>query len=73
MAEVAAYLKEMPEHLGLAGWIVPADGWPMVLGRRMDVPGAPTVLAVWPLRCPAAGAARGLELTAMTRQATWRR
>src|SRR4051794_40658291 len=44
MAEVAAYLVEMLNRLGLAGRILPTDGWPMVLGQRMDAPGAPTVL-----------------------------
>lgn len=44
MAEVAGYLVDMFDRLGLAGRIISTDGWPMVLGKRVGVPGAPTVL-----------------------------
>jgi acetylornithine deacetylase/succinyl-diaminopimelate desuccinylase-like protein len=44
MDEVTQYLKVMLEQLGLSAQIVPTAGWPVVLGRRTDAPGAPTVL-----------------------------
>lgn len=44
MDEVTQYLKAMLEQLGLSAQIVPTAGWPVVLGRRTDAPGAPTVL-----------------------------
>jgi acetylornithine deacetylase/succinyl-diaminopimelate desuccinylase-like protein len=44
IAEVAAYIADVMNRLGLAARIIPTDGWPMVLAERNDVPGAPTVL-----------------------------
>src|SRR5262249_34237900 len=44
MAEVAGYLVEMLGGLGMGARLMPTAGWPMVLGRRDDTPGAPTVL-----------------------------
>lgn len=44
MGEVATYLLELLSRLGLDAQIMPTAGWPMVLGRRSDAPGAPTVL-----------------------------
>ncbi|HZG65614.1 MAG TPA: M20/M25/M40 family metallo-hydrolase, partial [Herpetosiphonaceae bacterium] len=44
MAEVATYLVDFLQRLGLDGQLRPTAGWPMVLGQRMDTPGAPTVL-----------------------------
>ncbi|CAA9287616.1 MAG: Acetylornithine deacetylase/Succinyl-diaminopimelate desuccinylase and related deacylases [uncultured Chloroflexia bacterium] len=44
MAEVAEYIAEIMRGLGLEVRIAPTAGWPMVLGRRTDVPGAPTVI-----------------------------
>ncbi len=42
--EVAGLLVEMLERLGMEAEAVPTAGHPMVLGRRSDVAGAPTVL-----------------------------
>ena len=42
--EVAALLVEKLKDLGMEAEAVPTKGHPMVLGRRADVPGAPTVL-----------------------------
>ncbi len=44
MDTVAALLKGDLERLGFAAQLAPTDGWPVVLGRRQDVPNAPTVL-----------------------------
>src|SRR5262245_26350307 len=44
IAEVANFLVELLGGLGLEPELAPTAGWPMVLGRRNDVPGAPTVL-----------------------------
>jgi acetylornithine deacetylase/succinyl-diaminopimelate desuccinylase-like protein len=44
MAEVAGYLVETLDGLGMGARLMPTAGWPMVLGRRDDAPGAPTVL-----------------------------
>ena len=44
MTEVAAYTAEIMRGLGLQVRIASTAGWPMVLGRRTDVPGAPTLL-----------------------------
>ena len=44
IAEVAAMLVGMLERLGMDAEAVPTAGHPMVLGRREQVPGAPTVL-----------------------------
>jgi acetylornithine deacetylase/succinyl-diaminopimelate desuccinylase-like protein len=44
MAEVAAYLVRWLDRLGFATELAPTPGWPLVLARRMDAPGAPAVL-----------------------------
>jgi len=44
IAEVAAYVAEIMQHIGLETEVIPTDGWPMVLGRRHRSPGKPTVL-----------------------------
>lgn len=44
MDEVAQDLKVILERLGLSAQIIPTEGWPVVLGKRTDAPGAPTVL-----------------------------
>jgi acetylornithine deacetylase/succinyl-diaminopimelate desuccinylase-like protein len=44
IGEVAAFLVELLSNVGLAAELIPTAGWPMVLGRRSDAPGAPTVL-----------------------------
>lgn len=44
MAEVAEFLAALLGRLGMDARILPTAGWPMVLGRRSDAPGAPTVM-----------------------------
>jgi acetylornithine deacetylase/succinyl-diaminopimelate desuccinylase-like protein len=44
IAEVAAYIAEVMNRIGLAARIIPTAGWPMVLAERNDAPGAPTVI-----------------------------
>ena len=44
MDEVADYLLDWLTRLGLDVQRMPTPGWPMVLGRRFDLPTAPTVL-----------------------------
>jgi acetylornithine deacetylase/succinyl-diaminopimelate desuccinylase-like protein len=44
MDEVAVFLVQLLTGLGLDTEAVPTAGWPVVLGRRNDAPGAPTVL-----------------------------
>lgn len=44
IAEVAAYIAEIMQQIGLETEVVPTDGWPMVLGRRHCRPGKPTIL-----------------------------
>jgi len=44
IAETAEFLADLLDGIGLESEIVPTDGWPMVLGRRMEDPDAPTVL-----------------------------
>lgn len=44
IAEVAAFLLERLRSLGMDTQLLPTAGWPLVYGRRMDAPGAPTVL-----------------------------
>lgn len=44
IAEVAAFLVERLNALGMQARSIPTAGWPMVYGRRDDRPGAPTVL-----------------------------
>jgi acetylornithine deacetylase/succinyl-diaminopimelate desuccinylase-like protein len=44
MAEVADFLIELLGGMGLDTQLIPTAGWPMVLARRNDTPGAPTVL-----------------------------
>jgi len=44
MDDVAEYIAEVMNRLGLEVRILPTPGWPVVLGRRADAPGAPTVL-----------------------------
>ncbi|GAB4185077.1 MAG: M20/M25/M40 family metallo-hydrolase [Roseiflexaceae bacterium] len=41
---VGNFLLERLQALGLDARLVPTAGWPMVLARREDAPGAPTVL-----------------------------
>lgn len=44
MAETADFLLERLQALGMEAQLMPTAGWPMVLGRRFDAPGKPTVL-----------------------------
>lgn len=44
MDEVANYLAALLSGLGMQARLVPTAGWPMVLARREDASGAPTVL-----------------------------
>ena len=44
IAEVAEYISGVLEKQGMDVQIMPTEGWPMVLARRADAPGAPTVL-----------------------------
>jgi acetylornithine deacetylase/succinyl-diaminopimelate desuccinylase-like protein len=44
MAEVAAFLVDQLGKLGMETQLLPTPGWPMVLARRHDAPGKPTVL-----------------------------
>ena len=44
MAEVAHFLLQRLHALGMAAQLMPTAGWPMVVGRRFDAPGKPTVL-----------------------------
>ncbi len=44
MDEVAAYLVDWLQRLGLQSRLAPTPGWQMVLGRRANHPGKPTVL-----------------------------
>ncbi len=44
MAETADFLLAQLTALGMEAQLMPTAGWPMVLGRRFDAPGKPTVL-----------------------------
>lgn len=44
IAEVAAFLGEVMQQLGLDPQILPTAGWPMVFGQRADAPATPTVI-----------------------------
>ncbi|MCU0491744.1 MAG: M20/M25/M40 family metallo-hydrolase [Chloroflexaceae bacterium] len=44
MGEVAAFLVERLQALGMETRTIATAGWPLVYGRRNDAPGAPTVL-----------------------------
>ena len=44
IAEVAQYITDVMNRIGLAARIIPTAGWPMVLAERNDAPGTPTVL-----------------------------
>ena len=44
MAEVADYVAAWLNQLGFDARLVPTQGWPMVLGKRTDRPGTPTLL-----------------------------
>ncbi len=44
MHEVADFLLEQLQMLGMHTQLMQTPGWPLVMGRRDDVPGAPTVL-----------------------------
>jgi len=44
MAEVADYLLAWLAKLGFDAQLMPTPGWPLVLGRHLDQPAAPTVL-----------------------------
>src|SRR5262249_55005890 len=44
MGEVADYLVALLRGMGMDARLVPTAGWPMVLARCDDSPGAPTVL-----------------------------
>jgi acetylornithine deacetylase/succinyl-diaminopimelate desuccinylase-like protein len=44
MGAVADYLLDWLRRLGFQADLVPTAGWPVVVGRRADAPGAPTVL-----------------------------
>ena len=42
--DVAQYIASIMHSLSLQTRIIPTAGWPMVLGQRLDRPGAPTIL-----------------------------
>lgn len=44
MSEVADFLLQRLHALGMEAKLMPTAGWPMVVGRRFDAPGKPTVL-----------------------------
>lgn len=44
IAEVAEYIAGVLREIGLNTRVIPTAGWPMVLGERIERPGAPTVL-----------------------------
>jgi acetylornithine deacetylase/succinyl-diaminopimelate desuccinylase-like protein len=44
IGETAAFLLAYLQELGLEARLLESKGWPFVYGRRMDAPGAPTVL-----------------------------
>jgi acetylornithine deacetylase/succinyl-diaminopimelate desuccinylase-like protein len=44
ISEVAAYIAGVMQRIGLQVRLVQTAGWPVVVGERLDVPGAPTVL-----------------------------
>ncbi len=44
IAEVAAFLVDLLNGLGMEAQTLETAGWPMVLAQRHDAPGAPTVL-----------------------------
>lgn len=44
IAETADFLLGRLQALGMEAQLLPSSGWPFVYGRRMDRPGAPTVL-----------------------------
>ena len=44
IAETAEHIAGVMRPLGLEPQIIPTSGWPMVLGKRNDRPGAPTVI-----------------------------
>lgn len=44
IAETADFLLGQLQALGMDAQLMPTAGWPMVLGRRFDAPGKPTVL-----------------------------
>jgi len=44
IAETAAYLADWLRELGMEAGLRETSGWPVVIGRRMDAPGKPTVL-----------------------------
>ncbi len=44
IAETADFLLNFLSGLGMEAQLLPSEGWPFVYGRRMDQPGAPTVL-----------------------------
>jgi len=44
IGETADFLLDMLQSLGMDAQLMPTAGWPLVLGKRMDAPGAPTVL-----------------------------
>jgi acetylornithine deacetylase/succinyl-diaminopimelate desuccinylase-like protein len=44
ITEVADYLVDFFKRTGFETQLLSTAGWPMVLGRRFDVPGAPTVM-----------------------------
>src|SRR5689334_2266100 len=44
ISEVAAYIADVMQRAGLQVRLIQTPGWPVVVGERLDVPGAPTVL-----------------------------
>jgi acetylornithine deacetylase/succinyl-diaminopimelate desuccinylase-like protein len=44
IAETADFLLDFLAGLGMEAQLLPSEGWPFVYGKRMDQPGAPTVL-----------------------------
>lgn len=44
IAEVASYIAGVMRHMGLEVRVIPTEGWPVVFARRLEAPGAPTVL-----------------------------
>ncbi len=44
IGEVATYIAEVMNKIGLQTQVLPTAGWPMVFGQRIGIPDAPTVL-----------------------------
>src|SRR5947209_20140032 len=47
IGEVASYIANVMQRIGLQTRILPTAGWTMVLGVRLDAQGGPTILLYW--------------------------